>query len=100
MKIGIIFFILAFVVRSWHSYFSKQKVGFQKYKAPKIMWSETGLSIVMLLGVVFIIVSFLFIYWSISWKWFVKLPIMLIFYWFFYWELPLILFQEPESKNL
>lgn len=98
MTWGIILFLLAFIIRSWHTSFSKQSVGFQIEKAPKIMWSSTGIFVVIITPVIISIISFILLWKNINHTWYIKLPLGLALYWFIFWELPLILFQEPRNN--
>jgi len=42
-------------------------------------------------------ISFVLFIIRIDFIWVVKIPAGILAYWFFFWELPLILFQNPKN---
>lgn len=95
---GIILFLLAFIIRSWTAFFTQRHKGFKREKAPRIMWSSTGIFIAIISPLIISIISFILLWKNIDYMWYIKLPLGLALYWFIFWELPLILFQDPKDK--
>jgi len=93
MKISIILFVIAFVIRSWHSSFSVESIGYPVLNRPPILRSDIALAIISIIPIPIAIASFILFWKSIDSIWYFKLPIQLFIFWFAFWQLPLTLFQ-------
>jgi len=94
MVFAIVFFVLAFIIRSYVASFTIKGFGIQRERAPRIMWSATGMFFLTAIPFILSVISLVIFIVTFDTSWIIKLPVGLIGYWFFYWELPLILFQN------
>lgn len=92
MVLPIILFLLAFLLRALLlAHCSRQGIGCESERSPGIMASATGLGLALIVSNVLAVVSFILFAIRIQHPWYIEIPLGLLGYGFFYWELPMIL---------
>lgn len=95
MILAAVLMLAGFVLRCWTSNFSSKTYGFQRWRTPRIMWSASGLFALMAGSLIAWISGAVLFLASVDFSFWARLIIFLAGSWFFYWEIPLVLFQDP-----